>query len=139
MSFHNAKKVIIDWIKFDSRIEWEYYKYLKEQYSKKLILSFGIQPKYLLMPKFEKNGEKFIAMYYIADFFVVNNDWTSFVVDVKGMPTEQSKIKRKLFCYKYDIPMKRLVRFQWEWVDYFENKKRIRQNKKNKVVKNYKI
>lgn len=133
MGFHNSKKVIIDNHCFDSRIEWEYYKYLKDLKEKNLIWDFWLQPSYLLLPKFERNWEKFREMCYIADFLVVNLDWTSFVVDVKGMPTEQSKIKRKLFCHKYDLPMKRLVRYKWERVDYFDNKKRIAMDKKDKM------
>ena len=129
-TFHNSKKVIIDWIKFDSKVEWDYYLYLK---SNPEVVEFKIQPKYLLLPKFEKNWEKFREMYYIADFLVITKDW-SFVVDVKGMPTEQSKIKRKLFIYKYDIPMKRLVKYKWDRVDYFDNIKRRTNDKKKKKL-----
>lgn len=131
MWFHNSKKIVIDGIKFDSTIESQYYIYLKEQKGLWNIMDFAIQPKYLLITKFEKNWEKFRDMYYIADFLVIHKEW-NFVVDIKWMPTEQSKIKRKLFCRKYDIPMKWLVKYKWEWISYFENIKRRAREKRNK-------
>ena len=132
MWFHNSKKIVIDNIQFDSKIEWDYYMFLKEQKEIWLVVWFEIQPKYLLLPKFEKNWEKFREMYYIADFLVFAHDGSPYVVDVKGMPTEQSKIKRKLFIYKYDVPMKWLVKYKWERVDYFDNIKRRTKEKKQK-------
>lgn len=129
-SFHNAKKVTIDGIIFDSKIEGDYYLYLKTQ-QEKWLLTFSIQPKYLLIPKFEKNWEKFRKMDYIADFEVNYSDWRVEVVDVKGMPTEQSKIKRKIFDYKYpDIKLSWLVKYQWQRIDYFSNEKRKSANRK---------
>jgi len=128
MTFHNSKKIIIDWIKFDSKIEWDYYLYLK---SNPEVIDFKVQPKYPILPKFERNWEKFREILYIADFLVITNT-NMYVVDIKGMPTNESKIKRKLFCYKYDIPMKWLVKYKWERIDYFENRKRQLKNKLDK-------
>lgn len=132
-TFHNAKKVYIDWIKFDSKIEWDYYLYLKELQSKWIIIRFTIQPSYELIPKFNKGSVKYMKTHYIADFAVYYEDKTIEVIDIKWMPTEQSKIKRKMFDFRYpDIPLRWLVKYKWERVDYFDNKKRQSTNKREK-------
>lgn len=106
-SKYNNKKVIVDGIKFDSQKEAEYYCRLKLLKQAGEIKDFGLQPRYVLQPGFEKNGEKFKPITYIADFVIVNNDGTTDVVDIKGVETQIFKIKRKLFEYKYpDLSLK---------------------------------
>ena len=118
-SKYRANKVEIDWIKFDSKLEWLYYEYLKD-----LWVKFEVHPKYELQEKFVGMSENIRAINYIADFSFFMWE-TEFVIDIKGMPTPEAKLKRKLFMYKY--PKKALmwvVRYKWEWVDYFDNEKR---------------
>ena len=106
-SKYNNKKVIVDGIKFDSQKEAEYYCRLKLLKQAGEIKDFGLQPRYVLQHGFEKNGEKFKPITYIADFVIVNNDGTTDVVDIKGVETQIFKIKRKLFEYKYpDLSLK---------------------------------
>jgi len=119
-----AEKNTVDGIKFDSKVESLYYLYLKEKGVK-----HTLQPKYILQDKFINNqGESVRAIHYIADFA-----YDDIVVDIKGMPTQAAKLKRKLFMKKYpNLKLQWLVRYKWEWVDYFENEKRKRKNKREK-------
>lgn len=114
----------MDGIKFDSRSEADYYIYLKLNDKEHIR-----QPKYVLQEWFIANDwTKIQPINYIGDFAYDN-----VVVDIKGLPTEGAKLKRKLFMYKYPhLKLKWLVKFKWEWVDYFENEKRKKDNKKAK-------
>lgn len=104
---YKNRKVIVDGIQFDSQKEAEYYCRLKLLKQAGEIKDFGLQPRYELLPAFEKNGKKYRAITYVADFVIVNNDGTTDVVDVKGVETQVFKIKRKLFEYKYpDLTLK---------------------------------
>ena len=125
-SKYNANKTVVDGIKFDSRSEADYYMYLKLNDKEHVR-----QPKYVLQEWFIANdGTKIQPINYIGDFAYDN-----VVVDVKGLPTEWAKLKRKLFLYKYpELKLKWLVKFKWEWVDYFENEKRKKENKKAKSL-----
>ena len=106
-SKYNNKKVIVDGIQFDSQKEAEYYCKLKILKQAGEIKDFRLQPRYELQPAFEKNGKKYRAITYIADFEIVNNDGNTEVVDVKGVETQVFKIKQKLFEYKYpDLNLK---------------------------------
>ena len=87
-----AENNVVDGIKFDSKVESDYYLYLKS-----LGKEFTLQPKYILQDKFINNqGENISPIYYIADFA-----YDDIVVDIKGMPTSEAKLKRKLFMKKY--------------------------------------
>lgn len=133
MSKYNSKKVVIDNLTFDSKVESEYYKYLLEQQELGLVESFIVHPKYLLQDKFESSTERIQAIYYISDFQVNYSDGHVEVIDIKGLPTEGAKLKRKLFLKLYpDLNLKWIVKYQNKWVDYFENEKRKKNNKKNK-------
>lgn len=106
-SKYNNKKTEIDGITFDSKKEAEYYSMLKILKQAEEIKDFGLQPRYELQPKFSKNGKKYRAITYIADFVIVNNDGTTEVVDVKGVETQVFKIKKKMFEYQYpDLSLK---------------------------------
>ena len=100
MTKYKAKKVTVDNIHFDSKSEADYYSFLKELEKKGFISDIKLQPKFLLQPKFIKNNKKYRDMYYVADFsFEVKGQ--TIVIDVKGLPTETAKLKRKLFDYRY--------------------------------------
>jgi len=123
-SKYGAVKKEVDGIKFDSTSESKYYIYLKEQW-----IEHERQKRYLLQEKFvTKDWEKIQPIYYISDF-----SYWQIVVDIKWQPTSDAKMKRKMFMYRYpDLELKWLVQYQWMWVDYFENEKRKKINKKNK-------
>lgn len=91
MSKYKSKKVEYDNITFDSQLECNYYRYLKE-----MKVEFEFQPKFLLQEGFKKNGKTHRKIEYIGDFRIGNT-----VIDVKGMETPVFKLKRKLFEYKY--------------------------------------
>ena len=138
MSKYNNKKTIVDGIVFDSRDESLYYEALKDMKNNGLIKDFELQPKYLLQEGFIKDGKKYRAMYYIADFKVINNDGSFYVVDIKGMLTTEFKIKMKLFNYKYpNIELKlvsRSIKFgnEYGFIDYYELQKIRKENRRNK-------
>lgn len=135
---YNNKKTVIDGITFDSKDESLYYQALKDMKAKGLIKDFELQPKFLLQESFVKNDKKYRAIYYIADFKVINNNNSFYVVDIKGMLTTEFKIKLKLFNYKYpNIELKlisRSIKFgnEYGFIDYYELQKIRKQNKKSK-------
>ena len=137
MSKYNNKKTVIDDIVFDSRDESLYYEALKDMKLKGSIKDFELQSKFLLQESFVKNGKKYRPIYYIADFKVINNDGSSYVVDIKGMLTTEFKIKMKLFNYKYpDIELRlisRSVKFgnEYGFIDYYELQKIRKENRRN--------
>jgi hypothetical protein len=116
---HGSKKVELDGHVFDSIIESRYYKQLKWAEEHKTILFFRIQPRYLLLEAFEKNGKKHRKIEYVADFEVHHSNGTIEVIDVKGMETEAFKIKRKLFDHKYPHQLT-LITYSEEWGGWFE-------------------
>ena len=138
MSKYNNKKAVVDGIVFDSRDESLYYQALKDLKSKGSIKDYELQPKFLLQESFVKNDKKYRAINYIADFKVINNDGSFYIVDVKGMLTTEFKIKMKLFNYKYpDIELKLISRSlkygnEYGFIDYYELQKIRKQNKKEK-------
>ena len=108
---YNNKKTVVDNIVFDSKNESLYYEALKDLKEKGSIKDFELQPKYLLQEAFVKNGKRYRPITYIADFRVINNDGSAYIVDIKGMLTTEFKIKMKLFNYKYpDIELKLVSR-----------------------------
>ena len=103
-SKYNNQKTMVDGIKFDSKKEAEYYCQLKLLKQAGKIKDYMLQPRYELQPAFKKNGKKYRAITYIADFAIVNNDGTTEVVDVKSSKTFKTqvyRIKKKMFEYKY--------------------------------------
>lgn len=125
------KKTTIDGITFDSKMESDYYVYLKAEKKAKRIKSFTLQPEFILQPKhFVMNGKVYIetdkdykeadkqrkkynkenpdnkiqivqAIKYISDFFIVYPDDSVKTIDVKGIKTADFKLKEKMFNFKY--------------------------------------
>ena len=138
MTKYNNKKTIVDGITFDSRDESLYYEALKNMKANGLIKDFELQPKYLLQEAFVKNDKKYRPITYIADFKVINNNGSFYLVDVKGILTTEFKIKMKLFNYKYpNIELKLISRSikygnEYGFINYYELQKIRKQNKKSK-------
>jgi len=101
MKYHN-RKVIVDGIKFDSKLEARRYKDLKLMQEVGLIKDLKLQPQFLLIPTFRKNGKTYRKTVYIADFsyFSIKDD-KIIVEDTKGFKTDVYRLKRKMFEYKY--------------------------------------
>ena len=135
---YNNKKTVIDGITFDSKDESLYYQALKNMKANGLIKDFELQPKFILQESFVKDGKKYRAIHYIADFKVINNDGSFYIVDIKGILTTEFKIKMKLFNYKYrDIELKlisRSVKFgdEYGFINYYKLQELRKQNKKSK-------
>ena len=138
MTKYNNKKTTIDGITFDSKNEALYYEALKDMKANGLIKDFELQPSFLLQESFVKDNKKYRPINYIADFRVINNDGSAYIVDIKGMLTTEFKIKMKLFNYKYpDIELRlisRSVKFgdEYGFIDYYELQDIRKQNKKSK-------
>lgn len=101
MNKYNARKTKIDGYTFDSKAEGEYYLILKEKHRRGEIQGFKLQPRYLLLESFRKNGKTYRKTEYVADFEVYHLDGSTQVVDVKGVKSEAFKIKHKLFEKRY--------------------------------------
>ena len=135
---YNNKKTVVDNIVFDSKNESLYYEALKDLKEKGSIKDFELQPKYLLQEAFVKNDKRYRAINYIADFRVINNDGSAYIVDIKGILTTEFKIKMKLFNYKYpDIELRlisRSVKFgdEYGFINYYKLQDIRKQNKKSK-------
>ena len=129
-----SKKVKLDGLVFDSEMESEYYKVLKEKERNKEIKDLSLQVKYVLLPEFIINDKKNNSLVYIADFTYRDLDNTLHVVDVKGMLTDEFKIKKKLFEYFYHVPLEIIVyeAKSKTWMSFEEKEKLKRERKKAK-------
>lgn len=114
MSKYKNKKVIVDEIKFDSKLESEWYLDNKH-------LNPILQPSFELQEAFRKNGKLHRAITYKADF-QLNNE----VIDVKGIETTDFKIKKKLFKYKYpELTLKVVCKCPKKYLEFNNNEKWI--------------
>lgn len=104
MSKYSNRKVVINGIKFDSVAEGEYY-LIARTFASKNGLEMRLQEKFELASKFKLMGKTYRAISYIPDFTFYDNGELVKVVDVKGMQTKDFKLKAKLFCRKYQIPI----------------------------------
>ena len=99
--YHN-KKVVIDGIEFDSKKEGNYYIKLKAMTKAGLIDAVELQPEFILIPSFKKNGKTYRKTTYKADFKYIDKITNRIiVVDVKGFKTKEYMLKKKLFEYQY--------------------------------------
>lgn len=102
--YHN-KKIFIDGIKFDSKLEAERYEQLKILERAGVIRDLELQPEYELIPLFRKNGKAWRKTVYKADFrYILCDDDKTIIEDVKGSTaviTDVFRLKQKLFEYKY--------------------------------------
>jgi protein associated with RNAse G/E len=87
---YGNKKLVVDGVKFDSKLEYTCYNLLKM-----LKFDFDFQHKVILVDKFRFNGEGVRAITLTVDFVIRANGQTIYL-DTKGFPTEVSKIKYKL-------------------------------------------
>jgi len=87
---YGNKKVIVNGVKFDSKLEHYFHGYLE------LIgVDFDFQHRITLVDKFRFNDKGVRAMTLIVDFVIRKGEKT-YYVDTKGFATEVSKIKYKL-------------------------------------------
>lgn len=101
-SKYNAKKIVIDGIKFDSIKEGNRYTELKFLEKSGQIHSLELQPKFEIVPRIKWNGKTLAKRSYKADFkyyLVSAGMWV--VEDVKGFLTPVYTLKRQIFLNKY--------------------------------------
>ncbi|MES5429863.1 DUF1064 domain-containing protein [Enterococcus gallinarum] len=101
---YSNHKIVIGGIKFDSVAEAKYLSFAIE-YAKANDLELRLQEKFELQPKYCLGKKTVRAITYTPDYTFWSDDKLVKVVDVKGMQTEAFKIKAKLFCFKYQIPL----------------------------------
>ena len=130
----DKSKRTCDGIVFDSELEMKYYRdVILPGVECGDIISYELQKKYELQPKFKHENQSVRAIDYVADFFIIYKDGHQEVIDTKGMPDSVAKLKRKLFWFKYpDITYKWLtyVKKFGGWADYDYVQKQRRSNKK---------
>lgn len=87
---YRNSKLIVDGVKFDSKLELYCYNLLKN-----LGFDFEFQKQIILIDKFRYNNENIRAITMIVDF-VVHHNGVCIYIDSKGFATEVSKIKYKM-------------------------------------------
>lgn len=94
----NNRKVFYDGHKFDSMKERDVYIRLKND---PMVKDIVLQPPFILLDAFEKDGQKYRPIKYIADFDVTYIDGRREIIDAKGFITPEFKLKAKLFDSRY--------------------------------------
>ncbi len=134
MNKYHAKQAVFGDEVFDSMVERDYYLLLLVREQQGDICSFRRQPKYVLVDGFVKNGRKYQAIAYTADFEVTYPDGRVEAVDVEGgVETEAFSIRVRIFEWKY--PQLTLVRIRYVqkfggWVTTEEYNRKKRQERK---------
>lgn len=108
-SKYSAKKTVRRGIKFDSKMEAEYYDQLLLLQRAGHITDLKLQPSFALLEPFEHNGKKVRGVKYKADFMFKERGKT-IVIDVKGVKTKDFIIKAKFFMSMYPDYELRLVK-----------------------------
>lgn len=134
MNKYHARQATFGDEVFDSTVERDYHLVLLAREQRGDICSFRRQPKYVLVERFEKNGRKYQAITYTADFEVAYPDGRVEAVDVKGgTETEAFSIRARLFEWRY--PQLTLVRIRYVrkfggWITTEEYNRNKRQERK---------
>ena len=107
--YHN-KKVSINGVMFDSKLEANRYKELKILEKNGIIKDLVLQPSYELIPSFKKDNITYRKTVYKADFSYYDNELGKTVIeDTKGYKTEVYILKKKMFEYLYkDLTIKEI-------------------------------
>lgn len=134
-SKYKAKKITIDGHTFDSKMEAEYYMFLKRYKDYGEVIEIELQPVFELQPTFKYQGETVRSIKYILDFKVMYADGRIEYVDIKGMQTPVSELKLKIVKHMHpDITFKVLTKSKKYgkngWIDYAELMKIRRANKR---------
>lgn len=136
MSKYLSHKTVIDGITFDSKDEAKYYEALKIRRYRGEIKGFELQPKFILVQGFKKDGKTYRAITYTLDFLIYHNDDNEEYVDVKGMTTQQGELRIKLFHYFYrDLKLSIVARNlkygdTYGFIDFYELRKIRSKNRK---------
>lgn len=117
-------------IRFDSKMEAEYYLILKSKLERGEIDDLILQPKYVLQdsPKIQ----------YVADFEIMHPWGDSETIDVKGMETPAFKMKKKIFSKVYEDHKLTLItkhNGKWRELDELKKEKSDRKKAERKLLK----
>ena len=91
---YGNKKLEVDGVKFDSKLELVCYDLLK-----KFEFEFEFQKKIILVEDFRYNKKAIRPITLTVDFVVKHND-IDYYIDIKGFATDVSKIKYKMLRYQ---------------------------------------
>lgn len=108
MTKYNNQPVQTDEHRFDSKAEYYRWLQLRQMEADGDISDLEVHPVYELQPAFKRDGKRYAAVRYEADFSYTQNE-TWVVEDVKGVRTAAFNIKHKLFLYQYPDADFRLV------------------------------
>lgn len=92
---YGSKKVQAYGRLWDSQMELDFYEYLRNKFGAEKVI---IQPKFVLQESFKQDDKLVRAITYAADFEIYG---LNLVYDVKGMVTQQGKMRIKMFKAKY--------------------------------------
>lgn len=117
---YGAKKTTLDGITFDSKVESEYYAYLRLLQKAKEIESFIVHPVYELQPRTILPDRVTIVkpIDYTADFEIHYPDGRIEAADVKGgKVTESASVRMRMFQARHPhIPLRVIRKERGEWV-----------------------
>lgn len=100
MSKFNAKKTVVNGIRFDSKREALRYTHLLLKQRAGEISDLELQPVFVLQDKFTYNNVVYRAINYVADF-MYKASGCIYVEDVKGFKTPEYLLKREIFLKQY--------------------------------------
>lgn len=123
-------------IEYDSELEMKYFRDVVEVgLENGIIKKCERQVKFELQPKCEYQGEKLLAIRYVADFVITYSDDSVIVWDVKGLADATAKLKKKMFHYKYPEVDYRWIGLSVQdggWLEYKVIEKARAKRKKEK-------
>ena len=120
MSKYSNRKVKFDideytTVRFDSVVEKDRYVFLSGCEKRGLIHELELQPKFVLVDKFTRADKTYRELKYIADFKYIENG-SVVIEDVKGYPTPEYLLKRKIFlAQNTDLRFKEVKRIRKQW------------------------
>ena len=126
-------KPVYNGISFDSKDEMLYYQFLESEVKKNRISRFDHQVKMVLIDKYQIFLKKVRAAEIVIDFRVILSDGSVIFQDVKGFPSDKAKLQRKIFEWRYGVPLQwiTLSNIDGCWIDYDELKKRRAKRKRD--------
>lgn len=108
---YSAQGTYIDNHFFPSLMEAKRYQDLKFLMKAREVKAVEVHPRFLLQPAFNRNGKRYKAMYYTADYLITYPDGRVVVEDVKGYRTKEFDRTVKLLLYRYpDITFRLLTK-----------------------------
>lgn len=125
---------------YDSKTEMEYFIQVIEPLMKSgEIKHCERQVRFELQPTFKHEGKTIRRVDYNSDFVVTFKDGRKEIIEIKGLADQTSKLKRKMFHYKFPEETLKWISYSkmdGGWVDYDELVRLRRERKKARVAEN---